>query len=126
MSDQALRECHQARNRTTQVTIAATKCGHANWHGAGMRNNKNQPRLGNGFLPKTLTFQQAEHYTGLSIGTLENYARAGLITVSNMIMPGATRGRKLIDRKSLDHLIDECVGNATTAVICPKKGGASR
>lgn len=93
------------------------------WHGVRMRDNRNQNRLGNGFPPKTLTFQQAKYYTGLSIKTLENYEKAELITVSNVIMPGATRGRKLILRTSLDRLIEQSVGNTTTAVICPKKGG---
>jgi len=81
--------------------------------------------VGNAFPPRTLTFQQAKYYSGLSIGTLENYERAGLIIVANVIIPGAKRGRKLIDRESLDRLVDESVGNVTTAVICPRKGDRS-
>lgn len=90
-----------------------------------MRVHRNQNPSGYGFPPKTLTFQQASYYTGLSVETLENYARADLITVSNLILPGATRGRKLIVRESLDLLIESCVGVPTTAVICPKKSGVS-
>jgi hypothetical protein len=90
-----------------------------------MRNKTNKTWQGNAFPPKTLTFQQASYYTGVSVETLENYAKADLITVSNVIMPGATRGRKLIDRKSLDLLIDSSVGVSTTAVICPKRRGVS-
>jgi len=75
--------------------------------------------------PKTLTFQQACHYSGLSVGTLRNYEKAGLVEVYNIMIPGATRGRRLIDRASLDSLIESSVGIATTANICGKKGGAA-
>ena len=75
-------------------------------------------------LPKTLTFQQGVHYSGLSIGTLRNYEKAGLITVYNLMIPGTTRGRRLIDRSSLDSLIEASVGKVTTADICGRKGGA--
>ena len=76
-----------------------------------------------GTLPKALTFQSAAPYSGLSGGTLRNYQKAGLITVYNVIIPGQTRGRKLIDRQSLDNLLEGNVGTVTTATICPTKGG---
>ena len=74
-----------------------------------------------GILPKALTFQSASPYSGLSGGTLRNYEKAGLITVYNVIIPGQTRGRKLIDRQSLDDLLEGNTGTITTANICPTK-----
>ena len=74
-----------------------------------------------GIPPKALTFQSASLYSGLSGGTLRNYEKAGLITVYNVIIPGQTRGRKLIDRQSLDDLLEGNAGTITTAAICPTK-----
>jgi len=74
--------------------------------------------------PRWLTFQAASTYCGLSERTLQNYEARGLIRVSNILQPGATRGRKLICRESLDALIESHVGTITTAPICKVKGGA--
>ena len=46
-----------------------------------------------------------------------------MIRVANVIIPGLTRGRKLIDRESLDALIEASIGKKTIIPICPKKGG---
>lgn len=70
------------------------------------------------FLPKVITFQQATHYTGLSLGTIRNWDKAGLIVTYNVIIPGSTRGRRLICRESIDKLIEGSAGVATTADIC--------
>jgi len=72
-----------------------------------------------------LTFQDSPAYCGLSLRCLQNYEKAGLIKVANIIQPGATRGRKLICRESLDALIESHVGTITTAPICKVKGGAA-
>jgi len=74
-------------------------------------------------LPKTQTFKQAARYSGLSEGTLRSYAKARLVIVYNMIIPGKSRGIKLIDRLSLDLLIESSIGNVTTSQICPCKEG---
>ncbi len=66
-----------------------------------------------------MTFQIAARYCGLSEGTLHNYETAGLLRVANVIQPGASRGRKLIDREHLDELIESYIGTLTTARICP-------
>lgn len=71
--------------------------------------------------PKWLTYQTAPEYCGLSARTLQNYEAAGLIRVSNIIQPGSKRGRKLIDRESLDELIEGSVGKKTLVDICPRK-----
>ena len=87
-------------------------------------------RIGGTLLPKCLTFQQATPYSGVSNGTLRNWEKAGLITVYNIVIPGSGRGRRLIDRASLDRLIEASVGVTTTTDICRAKekatGGAIR
>jgi hypothetical protein len=85
---------------------------------------------GKNILPKCLTFQQAAPYCGVSHGTLKNWEKAGLITVYNIVIPGSGRGRRLIDRESLDQFIEGSVGTITTTDICRTKenatGGAAR
>lgn len=71
--------------------------------------------------PGWLTFQAASKYCGLSIRTLQNYDSAGLIIVANVIRPGSKRGRKLIERNSLDRFIRESIGARTEVKICPKR-----
>lgn len=71
--------------------------------------------------PRWLTYQAASNYCGLSIRTLQNYDNGGLIAVANVIQPGSRRGRKLIDRESLDRLITASVGVKTQVEICPTK-----
>ena len=71
--------------------------------------------------PRWMTFKMAAHYSGLSEGTLRNYESAELLRVANVIKPGATRGRKLIDREHLDKFIESHIGTVTTAEICPCK-----
>lgn len=76
----------------------------------------------NRVTPRWLTFQQGAIYSGLSTGTLRNYELAGHIAVANVIQGGSSRGRKLIDRESLDAFIEGSIGKATTAPICGKGG----
>lgn len=73
--------------------------------------------------PRWLTYQAAPEYCGLSARTLRNYEAAGILRVANVIIPGSKRGRRLIDRKSLDDLIEASFGQKTTVEICPTKGG---
>lgn len=74
-------------------------------------------------LPGWLTYQTAPKYCGLSARTLLNYENAGLIRVANIIQPGSRRGRKLIDRESLDNLLEASIGKKTLVAICQKNGG---
>ena len=69
-----------------------------------------------------MTFKMAAQYSGLCEGTLHNYESAGLLRVANIIQPGATRGRKLIDREHLDKFIESYMGTLTTAEICSLNG----
>lgn len=62
--------------------------------------------------PRWLTYEQSAIYSGLGTRVLENHVRAGFIRSSNACAPGASRGRRLIDRLSLDLFIEAGVGKA--------------
>jgi len=49
-----------------------------------------------------LTAQGAAEYCGLSVRTIETLAKDKLIVSSTVIRPGKSRGRRLIERASLD------------------------
>ena len=63
-----------------------------------------------------LTYQHAEIYSGIGARTLQSHVKAGLIRSSNACAPGASRGRRLIDRQSLDDFIERGV-NAPSAQL---------
>jgi hypothetical protein len=60
--------------------------------------------------PKWLTLEQAQQYCGLNARTIQNHIKAGLIRSANVTAPGASRGRRLVDRVSLDEFIEGHVG----------------
>ncbi len=61
-------------------------------------------------IPRWLTLKGAAMYSGLSERTIENYIKADLVISSNVVMPGASRGRRLVERESLDAFIEQCIG----------------
>ena len=61
----------------------------------------------NAIAPRWLTLEGASTYSGLTIRTLQNYIAAGHIRSSNVVATGKTRGRRLLDRASLDDFIEE-------------------
>ena len=67
--------------------------------------------------PKWLTLTQAAIYSGLGLRVLQNHAKAGFIRSSNVVSPGSTRGRRLIDRESLDAFIEAGVGKVSELVM---------
>jgi hypothetical protein len=75
--------------------------------------------------PRWLTYEAAAIYSGLGTRVLENHVRAGLIRSSNACAPGSTRGRRLLDRISLDEFIEAGVGKAPAALVMNsnRKGG---
>lgn len=66
--------------------------------------------------PRWFTYEQASQYSGLGTRVLENHVRAGFIRSSRACAPGASRGRTLLDRLSLDNFIEAGVGKAPTAL----------
>jgi hypothetical protein len=80
----------------------------------------------NAIAPAWLTFEGGSQYSGLSSRTLQNYAAANNIRTSNVIAPGATRGRRLIDRKSLDEFIEAGVGAPPAVLVMNATGQRGR
>lgn len=59
--------------------------------------------------PQWLTIEGACRYSGLSDGTIRNYISEGHIVSANVVLPGNSRGRRLINRPSLDAFIERYV-----------------
>ena len=77
-------------------------------------------------IVRWLGISQAAIYSGVSTRLLENWIRDGLIRSSNVIAPGATRGRRLIDRESLDAFIESGISNGPARLVMnSQKGGAN-
>ena len=68
----------------------------------------------NTYEKKWLTLQAAAAYSGLNIRTLQNYAREGLIIASTVKQPGASRGRRLVKKQSIDDFIEAGIGETST------------
>ena len=66
--------------------------------------------------PRWLTYESASKYSGLGPRTLQNHINAGILRSSNACAPGNSRGRRLIDRESLDSFIEAGVGKAPTTL----------
>lgn len=64
--------------------------------------------------PRWFTLAQASMYSGLGTRVLQNYIREELIRSSNVCSPGTSRGRRLINRESLDAFIEAGVGKKTS------------
>ncbi len=59
--------------------------------------------------PQWLTIEGAIRYSGLSEGTIRTYIRDGHVVSANVVLPGNRRGRRLINRPSLDAFIERYV-----------------
>ena len=74
--------------------------------------------------PRWLTFKAGAVYASVSVRTIENWNAAGAIKTTNIIRPGATRGKRLVCRQSLDRMLEQGVGVKTQATVGRGKGGA--
>jgi len=77
------------------------------------------------FAPRWMGYAMASHYSGLGQRVLQNHVAAGFIRSSNAVAPGSTRGRRLIDRESLDAFIEAGVGSKTELVMNANRGGVA-
>jgi len=66
--------------------------------------------------PKWFTYDAAQGYSGIGARTLQTFVKKGYIRSSNCCAPGSTRGRRLIDRESLDAFIEAGVGAPATSL----------
>ena len=72
-----------------------------------------------------LSFKDSERYSGLSIRYLELQEHAGNIIVAR-VSPNGTKGKRLIDRESLDRFIESFVGAPPSKLAMNKgRGGAA-
>lgn len=67
-----------------------------------------------------LTFQAGAKYVGVSVRTLHNWEKAGCFITAN-VCPMGGRGRRLIDRKSLDDFIQSFVGAPRSEIAMNRK-----
>jgi len=77
-------------------------------------------------VPRWLTLKGAAIHTGLSERTIENHVRANLVISSNVVMPGATRGRRLVERESLDAFIEQWISGNTDLAINRRRRARKR
>ena len=71
-----------------------------------------------------LTFQAGSKYVGVSVRTLQNWEKSGSFRTAN-VTPCGGRGRRLIDRDSLDHFIESFVGAPKSEIVMnANRGGA--
>lgn len=67
--------------------------------------------------PRWLSYDQAANYSGLGKRVLQNHVKAGYVRSSNCIAPGCSRGRRLIDRESLDAFIEAGVDRPPSDLV---------
>lgn len=67
--------------------------------------------------PRWLTYELAAKYCSLSPRTLETFVSQGLIATGNPRQIGASQGRRLIDRLSLDAFIEGSGDNPAELVM---------
>lgn len=80
--------------------------------------------IGARLQPRWLSYESAAAYSSFCSGHLERLAKAGLIKSHNVRMPGASRGRRVIDRHSLDSYIESSGDDPSPIVMnrkCSKK-----
>lgn len=71
--------------------------------------------------PEWLSINDSSIYSGLSGRCLQNYVADKLVVAAHVKRPGATRGRTLIERKSLDDLIRRSIGEKATIAMNSKQ-----
>lgn len=64
-------------------------------------------------LPAWFPVADAAHYSGLSRALIYEHIKDGLLISSTVKRPGRSRGRRLIQRESLDRLIEAGIGKSS-------------
>lgn len=64
-------------------------------------------------LPAWFTVPGASNYSGLSSALIYDLADEGCIVSSTVLRPGRRRGRRLIQRASLDKFIEQGIGRSS-------------
>ena len=72
--------------------------------------------------PRWLSHESASYHAGVSKRLIEVWRDKGFIRSANVTMPGASRGRRVYDRESIDSYIETFIG-APVSKIGMNKGG---
>jgi hypothetical protein len=73
--------------------------------------------------PRWANYKQARIHSGLSIRLLQDFVKDGLIRSSVVTKPGAKRGVRLVDLRSLDEFIEQGIGTKTELAMNLNRGG---
>ena len=77
--------------------------------------------------PEWLTARDAAKYAGVCVRTIQNYILSGAVRSTSVVIPGNTRGRRLVHRPSLDQFIEQGVGVAMKRNLPARpRAGATR
>lgn len=74
-------------------------------------------------LPAWFTISEASRYSGLSAALLYELIKENCIVSSTVLRPGRRRGRRLVQRESIDAFIEAGVGRSSADNL---RGGASK
>jgi hypothetical protein len=67
--------------------------------------------------PRWFTLEGASTYSGLTIRTLQNYIAAGHVRSATVVAAGKSRGRRLVDRASLDAFIEQGLTRPPSEIV---------
>ncbi len=74
-------------------------------------------------LPAWFTVSEASRYSGLSTALIYELIKEGCIISSTVLRPGRRRGRRLVQRASIDAFIEAGVGKSSADNL---RGGARK
>lgn len=74
--------------------------------------------------PAWFTVAGASHYSGLSRSLIYRHLDEGNLVTSTVKLPGCRRGRRLIQKLSLDQLIEAGIGDSSCDNTRPKSPDA--
>jgi len=80
-----------------------------------------KPIQDNSIPPAWLTVSEAARYSGLSKALLYELIKERCIISSTVLRPGRRRGRRLIQRESIDQLIESGIGLGSCDNTRPEK-----
>jgi hypothetical protein len=77
--------------------------------------------------PRWLSLDAAEQYTGVSRRQIQVWRAMGYIKSANIVLPGATRGRRVYDRESIDAFIESYISAPVSELVMnsKRKGAAA-
>lgn len=73
----------------------------------------------NSIIPAWMNLKQAAAYSGLCQQSIKNLIKLGKVKSSRLEIKGSQRGRRLVNRESLDALIEASV-QATLSTVQPR------